>query len=108
MYLKACHRDDLVEGGMEAVAVARRLVLILWPKGGTPRAFQGFCPHAREPLVDGRFDGQTIVCRHHDWVFDAGNGKCLEGKPCSLAEYKIKLEDDDVLVEVDGVTENEV
>lgn len=107
MYLRACHRDDLIEGGLELAAVGGRLVLILWPKGGSPRAFQGFCPHKREPLADGFFDGETLVCRHHDWVFDAGSGRCLDGKPCELAEYPLKVEDEIVLVEVDGVEENQ-
>jgi toluene 4-monooxygenase protein C (EC 1.14.13.-) len=61
MYLKACRRDDLVEGGLELAAVAGRLVVIVWPKGGTPRAFQGFCPHAREPLADGRFAARPVL-----------------------------------------------
>ena len=100
MFTKACRRSDLVEGGLEAAAVERRLVLIAWPTGGTPRAFQGFCPHAREPLVDARFDGDRLVCPHHDWVFDGHSGKCLKGKPCRLAEYPLKVEDGDILVDV--------
>lgn len=108
MYVRACRREDLIEGGLEVCAVDRRLVLILWPKGGAPRAYQGFCPHAREPLADGRFDGTTLVCRHHDWIFDGRNGKCIDGKKCRLAEYRMKIEEDEVLVDVDGVAENEV
>lgn len=106
MFLKACRRDDLVAGGLEAVAVNRTLVLVLSPRDGTPRAFQGFCPHAREPLADARFDGETLVCPHHDWLFDARSGKCLDGKKCRLAEYPLRIEGDDVLVDVDGVTPN--
>ena len=108
MYLRACRRDDLVEGGLEVAAVDRKLVLVLWPKGGTPRAFQGFCPHAREPLADARFDGDLLVCPHHDWVFDGRSGKCLDGKRCRLAEYPLRLDGDDVLVDVAGVEANYV
>ena len=103
MFHKACRRDDLAEGGLELAAVDRTLVVIVWPTGGTPRAFQGFCPHAREPLADARFDGATLVCRHHDWVFDARSGKCLDGKRCRLAEYKLELHGDDVMVDVAGI-----
>lgn len=103
MFVKACREADLAEGGLEIAAVDGTLVLILWPKGGTPRAFQGFCPHAREPLADARFDGGTLVCRHHDWLFDARSGKCLDGKRCRLAEYKLRIQGEDVLVDVEGV-----
>lgn len=106
MFVKACRQDDLAEGGLEVAAVDGTLVLILWPEGGMPRAFQGFCPHAREPLADAPFDGRTLTCPHHDWVFDGGSGRCLEGKPCRLAEYRLKVEAGDVLVDVEGVEAN--
>ena len=108
MFRKACRRDDLSEGRLEVAAVDRTLVLILWPEGGAPRAFQGFCPHAREPLADARFDGSSLTCPHHDWVFDGRSGKCVDGKRCRLAEYRLKLEGDDVLVDVEGVVANYV
>ena len=108
MFRKACRRDDLDEGGLEVAAVDRTLVVIVWPKGGRPRAFQGFCPHEREPLADARFDGETLVCAHHDWVFDARSGKCLDGKRCRLAEYALRIDGDDVLVDVEGVEANYV
>jgi toluene monooxygenase system ferredoxin subunit len=108
MFMKACHRDDLAEGGLEVAAVDRTLVIIVWPKGGTPRAFQGFCPHAREALADAPFDGTTLVCPYHDWVFDGRSGKCMDGKPCRLAEYKLRLEGDDVMVDVSDVAANYV
>lgn len=106
MFLKAFRRDDLVEGGLEVAAVNRTLVLVVWPVGGTPRAFQGFCPHKREPLADARFDGAGLVCPYHDWLFDARSGKCLEGRHCRLAEYPLRIDGDSVLVDVDGVTAN--
>ena len=62
MFRKACRRDDLAEGRLDVAAIDRTLVLLLWPEGGTPRAFQGFCPHAREPLADARFDGDKLTC----------------------------------------------
>ncbi len=106
MYRKACRQRDLEQGGLEVAAVARTLVLIVWPRGGTPRAFQGFCPHAREPLVNAAFDGETLVCPYHDWVFDARSGKCLDGKRCRLAEYPLKVQGEDVMIDVEGVKAN--
>ncbi len=106
MFTKACRRIDLTEGGLEVAAVRRTLVLIVWPIGGTPRAYQGFCPHVRQPLAGAAFDGKTLVCPHHEWVFETGNGKCINGKACNLARYPLKIEGDDVMVDVAGVEAN--
>ena len=103
MFLRACRRIDLSEGGLEVAAVDRTLVLIVWPKGGVPRAFQGFCPHARQPLTGAPFDGTALVCPYHDWVFDGGSGECVDGKACRLAQYPLKLDGDVVMVDVAGV-----
>lgn len=108
MFLKACRHRDLEQGGLEVAAVDRTLVLIVWPQGGTPRAFQGFCPHAREPLAGAAFDGETLVCPYHDWVFDGRTGKCLTGKRCRLAECPLKVEGEDVMIDVGRVEANYV
>lgn len=106
MFLPACRLDDLRDSRFEVAAVDRTLVLVVWPEGGAPRAFQGFCPHKREPLGEATFTGSTLVCPYHDWVFDAADGRCTDGKPCRLAEYPLRVEGNDVLVETDGVEPN--
>ena len=108
MFMRACRRSDLAEGGLEVVAVDRTMVLIVWPDGGTPRAYQGFCPHARLPLAGAAFDGEVLVCPYHDWVFDGRSGTCAKGKTCRLAAYPMRIEGEDVMVDVAGVRPNYV
>ncbi len=120
MFMKACRRSDLVEGGLEVAAVDRTLVLIVWPDGGVPRAYQGFCPHARLPLAGAAFDGRALVCPYHDWVFDGRSGRCVKGRKgsegkkggdgeaCRLAQYPLRFEGGDVMVDVAGVEANYV
>jgi len=103
MFMKACDESELREGKYEVVAVNRTLMLIVWPNNEQPRAFQGMCPHAREPLADARFDGSILTCAHHDWAFKGESGICIKGKPCTLAEYPLKIENGEVLVDTDGV-----
>ena len=103
MFAKACEENELKEGKYEVAAVNRTLVLIVWPTGGQPRAFQGMCPHANEPLADAHFDGKVLGCRHHDWEFDGVSGVCTKGKPCSLAEYPLKIENGEVLIDTADV-----
>ena len=103
-YVKLCKLDDLWEGEMESFEVAGREVLVVWPEGGEIRAYQAVCPHQDIPLVEGKFDGKVIICRAHQWVFDANNGKGVNPGDCQLARYPIRVEEEDVLVELDGVT----
>jgi toluene monooxygenase system ferredoxin subunit len=102
MYEKACDIAELIEGKYDVAVVKRTLLMIIWPEGGQPRAFQGMCPHAKEPLADARFDGKVLECHHHDWAFDGNTGKCVKGKPCALTEYPSKIEDGALMVEVEG------
>lgn len=108
MFTKACELSELKEGKYEVAAVNRTLLVVVWPTGGQPRAFQGMCPHDNEPLADARFDGKTLSCRHHDWAFDGITGQCVKGKPCYLAEYPLKIEGEDVLIDTDNITPNRV
>ncbi|QSA99274.1 Rieske 2Fe-2S domain-containing protein [Methylococcus sp. EFPC2] len=106
MFTKACDENELKEGKYEVVAVNRTLMLIVWPQGDTPKAYQGMCPHDHEPLADAHFDGKILTCRHHDWAFKGDNGVCIKGKPCLLAEYPLKVENGEVFVDTEGVTAN--
>ena len=106
MFTKACDENELREGKYEVVAVNRTLMLVVWPFNEKPKAFQGMCPHDREPLADARFDGKTLTCSHHDWAFNSSTGACIKGKPCTLAEYPLKIENGEVLIDTDGITPN--
>jgi toluene monooxygenase system ferredoxin subunit len=103
MYEKACDVSELIEGKYDVAVVKRTLLLVIWPEGGEPRAFQGMCPHAKEPLADARFDGKVLECHHHDWQFDGTTGKCVKGKPCQLTEYPSRIEDGALMVDVEGI-----
>lgn len=102
-FIAACSLDNLWEGDMTEVEVDGQVILLVWPTDGEIRAFQGICPHQDIPLAEGRFDGRVIMCRAHQWTFDANSGKGLNPKDCSLAEYPVKVENDQIMVATDGV-----
>jgi toluene monooxygenase system ferredoxin subunit len=103
-FVKVCQLDELWEGEMAAYDVGDHEVLLVSPEGGGIRAFQGVCPHQNIALVEGSFDGKVIVCRAHKWVFDGQSGQGINPAGCRLAEYPVRVEGDDVLVETEGVT----
>jgi toluene monooxygenase system ferredoxin subunit len=100
---KVCKLDDLWEGEMEAFEVEGEEILLVWPEGGEPCAFQGVCPHQDIPLIEGKFDGKTVVCRAHQWSFCATSGKGVNPDHTQLARYPVKVEHGEVLVQIEGV-----
>lgn len=98
-----CKLDDLWEGEMQAFEIDNEDVLVIWPEGGQPCAFQGACPHQDIPLVEGHFDGKTLTCRAHQWSFEACSGKGLNPSNAQLARYPIKVENGEVLVQIEGI-----
>ena len=67
------HVDDLWEGDMEGFEVDGEKVLLV-NVSGEVRAYRNVCPHQASPLDEGDFDGDTITCARHLWVFDARSG----------------------------------
>lgn len=102
-FVKLCSLDDIWEGEMESFEVNGREILVVWPSGGEIRAFQAVCPHQDIPLVEGKFDGKTIICRAHQWMFDCQSGVGINPSDCRLAQYPVKIEGEDVLVATEGV-----
>lgn len=103
-FRKICALDDLWEGEMASFNIDGQEILVVRPDGGEVKAFQGICPHQKIPLSEGKFDGKTVICRAHLWQFDALTGKSINPAGCELAEYPVKIEDEQVLVSVAGVT----
>jgi toluene monooxygenase system ferredoxin subunit len=103
-FARVCALDDLWEGEMESFDIHGQEILIVRCHGGEVRAFQGVCPHQDVPLIEGKFDGKLLVCRAHQWMFDAGTGQGVNPANCQLAEYPLMIDGDDVLVDIEGVS----
>ncbi len=78
-------------------------VLIMVLDGGDVKAYQAMCPHQRISLVEGEFDGARLICRAHLWQFDCKSGKSINPDDCHLAEYPLKIDNDDLYVDTAGI-----
>ncbi|MFK5949756.1 MAG: Rieske 2Fe-2S domain-containing protein [Methylococcales bacterium] len=103
-YEKLCTLDDVWEGDMDVFTTSCGVdVLILGVENGDVRAFQAMCPHQEIELVDGEFDGKILTCKAHLWQFDTDTGKGVNPKGCQLAQYPVKIDGDDIYVNVEGI-----
>jgi toluene monooxygenase system ferredoxin subunit len=85
--------DDLWEGEMTDVRVGDDLILLVHLPGCDIRAYQGYCPHQKTALADGKMDGCILTCAAHSWQFDLSTGEGVNPTSCRLDRYDIKIED---------------
>ena len=84
--------------------IGKKSVLLVWPQGGALKAYRGRCPHADMPLSEAVFNGKTVTCPIHQWGFDGGSGKCATHLVNNaLHPYELRIEGDDILVDVGPV-----
>ena len=101
---KLCTLDDVWEGDMDSFdASDGREVLVVCLPGGAIKAFQGICPHQEMSLVDGTFENGKLTCRAHLWQFDCRTGLGINPQDCRLAEYPVKIDGDDILIDVANI-----
>lgn len=63
-------------------------------------AIDNECLHQGGPLGGGMVEGKTIVCPWHGWAFDLTTGQSLHSAAARVAAYALKVENDDVFVEL--------
>lgn len=92
--------DDLWEGEITDVQVGDEHILLAHLEGGAIRAYQGYCPHQRTPLADGKVDGYMLACAAHLWQFNLCTGEGVNPKGCRLYRYETRVEDGTIFVRV--------
>lgn len=103
-FAPACQAEDLWVGEMRMVSVDGTQVLLLRTDGDTVRAVQSTCPHQAVLLVEGDFDGCSLICSAHLWEFDVDSGRSINPDDARLAQYPVEERDGTIYVSVDGVT----
>ncbi|MEP1446277.1 MAG: aromatic ring-hydroxylating dioxygenase subunit alpha [Paraglaciecola sp.] len=72
----AAFSTEITREPMERTMLNKPVVMYR-KEDGTPVAMYGLCPHRYLPLVQGRVDGDAIVCGYHGFKF-ADNGDCIQ------------------------------
>ena len=99
-WIKACTIDSLSEGKMVSFDHNNKKIL-LSNLNGKILATDRICTHAEADLSNGILSENGLTCPLHLSVFDLNTGK-PQNPPAEnpLDTYNIKLEDNNVLVEV--------
>jgi nitrite reductase/ring-hydroxylating ferredoxin subunit len=67
---------------------------------GTVTAMENVCLHRGGPLGQGEIENGKVVCPWHGWQWDPKTGAAGHNPGAKLAVYPLKIEDDNVMIEV--------
>jgi nitrite reductase/ring-hydroxylating ferredoxin subunit len=93
------HVSQIPEGRLLAVRVDGEDV-VLYNVKGRLHASRDWCPHAGYPLSQSRLQGKYVRCSLHDWEFDVTTGVYTANPNIHLRCYAVKVEGDDVLLDL--------
>ena len=102
--VRLCAPSDVPEGEARRYAIGERLVAVVNLGERGFRAVDAICSHAHYFLDEGEVDVDegTVECPKHGSTFDLETGR-PRSLPATVpvAMYPVKLENDDVMIEVD-------
>jgi nitrite reductase (NADH) small subunit len=98
-WVKIARRGEIAEGSAKVVEVLGR-ILALFHSGGQFYATDNSCRHQGGPLGEGEVYGTRVVCPWHGWEYDFATGCNVDDPAMKLACFAVRLDGDDILVEV--------
>lgn len=98
-FMKVAKVSDLAPGNGRTVEAGGKKIA-LFNVGGTYKAVADTCLHRGGPIGEGALEGNAVVCPWHHWKYDLGSGASLTNPALKLQTFPVKVEGDDVLVEV--------
>jgi toluene monooxygenase system ferredoxin subunit len=104
-YAFAAPRKDLWQGELLPVTVLGRKVILV-EVGGEVRAYADVCPHLGVPLSCGRFAGETLTCRLHEWTFDVKSGEGINPKTACLVNFPVRVQHGLIYIDLGGTDGN--
>ena len=98
-FYKVAKKQDLVEGeGVEVLIQGKPIAIFKLEENFY--AIDNLCPHRGGPLAEGDVKGATVSCPWHAWEFDVKTGCNAENPEIKVNKYNVKVEGDDVMIEM--------
>jgi nitrite reductase/ring-hydroxylating ferredoxin subunit len=99
--VRVCAQAEIAPETVKAFEVGDKR-LAVYNIGGEFYVTDDECTHASASLADGILEGDVIECSLHFGAFDVRTG-AVKAPPCAVAlrTYKVVLQGDDILVDLD-------
>ncbi|MEE8341645.1 MAG: thiamine pyrophosphate-binding protein, partial [Candidatus Neomarinimicrobiota bacterium] len=99
-WIKITKKNDLPNERVKTVVVDKQQVCLVHHKNKFS-ALGNRCPHQGGPLGEGQIEGGWVICPWHAYQYDPKSGKAPEGFDDHTQSYPIKLEGDDIYVQIE-------
>jgi nitrite reductase (NADH) small subunit len=99
-FVKIASKADLPGNGEAREFTVGEKTICLANCGGTLSAMDNVCLHRGGPLGQGVVEDGKIICPWHGWQYDPKTGEAAHNPTAKVAVYPIKIEGEDVLVEM--------
>lgn len=98
-FIRVAGVNDIEEGAGKVVE-ARGKAIALFKVQGNFHAIDNTCVHRGGPLGEGFLEGLIVTCPWHGWRYDITTGQCVVLPNAKVATYNVKVEGNDVFVEI--------
>jgi nitrite reductase (NADH) small subunit len=98
-FVRVAATADIPAGQGKTVEVDGKKIAV-FNCDGTFYAIDDTCKHRGGPLGEGELDGTTVICPWHGWMYDVTSGACVDDPSFHVDKYAVRVEGDNVLVEI--------
>jgi len=100
-FQRALALDDLWDGDMTGAVVAGQRVLLI-RLDGEVHAYEDRCAHLGVALSGGQLVGDVVICRAHQYEYDARTGAGVNPRNVCLVRFPVRISDGQIYVDVDA------
>jgi toluene monooxygenase system ferredoxin subunit len=105
-FQKVAKREDLWSGEMTGLEVNGKRILLVNIDNHL-YAYADACPHQNSRLSEGALTDKILRCARHQWEFDVCSGSGVNPQNACMRPFPIRLDGEDILVDVDSVRTSE-
>jgi nitrite reductase (NADH) small subunit len=99
-FVQIASKADLPASGEAREFTAGEKTICVANCNGELSAMDNVCVHRGGPLGQGVVEDGKVICPWHGWQYDPKTGQAAHSAAAKVAVHAIKVEGDDVLVEV--------
>src|SRR6187431_2847868 len=99
-FVRVAATGDIPKGEGRVFELGGKQVAVFNCGGGKFYAIDNICKHQGGPLGEGELEGTVVTCPWHGWSYDVTTGESPDDPDCKIDRFELKVEGDDLLVQV--------